>query len=112
MSEALDPALLAELSGIFRQEAAERLDVLRRQVDALQNPDAQDLADLFTSARREAHTIKGSAGTVGADELRSVALRLEKRLELYGREGRPLGEDDGRVLRALCGRLETALAAF
>lgn len=112
MSEVLDPDLLAELAGIFRQEATERLEVLRGQVAALQDPATPDLAGVFASARREAHTIKGSAGTVGADDMRSVALRLEKRLELYGRDGQALAEQDGKVLNELCQKLETALAAF
>lgn len=112
MSDGLDPELLAELAGIFREEAKERLAALREQLDALADPATPDLAGVYVAARREAHTIKGSAGTVGATDMRSTALRLEKRLELYARDAKALSADDAAVLGELCARLETALAAF
>lgn len=112
MSDGLDPELLAELAGIFREEARERLASLRTQLDALKDPATSDLAGMYMAARREAHTIKGSAGTVGASDMRSTALRLEKRLELFAREGKTLSLDDAAVLGDLCSKLEAALAVF
>lgn len=112
MDEVLDPELLAELGAIFREEASERLAALRAQVTALQDPALADRAAVYVDARREAHTLKGSAGTVGADDVRSVSLRLEKRLELYARAGATLAEADAKILNDLCDRLDAALAAF
>lgn len=112
MNEDLDPELLAELAAIFREEASERLAALRAQVAALQDPTLADRAAAYVHARREAHTLKGSAGTVNAEGVRSVALRLEKRLELYARDGDVLGAADANVLNELCDRLQMALADF
>lgn len=112
MNEALDPELLAELAAIFREEASERLQALRDHVAALQDSALGDRDAVFVNARREAHTLKGSAGTVAADDIRSIALRLEKRLELYARSADVLNAADAKVLNDLCDRLETALKGF
>lgn len=112
MNEVLDPELLAELVAIFREEASERLAALRVHVTALGDPTLADRAEVFVAARREAHTLKGSAGTVGADEVRSLSLRLEKRLELYERAADALGAADAKVLNELCDRMQIALEGF
>ena len=63
-----DHAFEAELIGVFLEDTGERivgLEALRAKGD-------------ITALRREAHTLKGSCGNVGAAGLAAYALRLEQ----------------------------------
>ena len=62
-----DEVFLAELVGLFLQDITKQLDLLAR---ALGDSDA-------ALCSRQAHTIKGSSATVGADALQKVASELE-----------------------------------
>jgi two-component system chemotaxis sensor kinase CheA len=65
----------AEFVEIFRDEARERLD---RIVDTLLALEAgRAPADAIDSLFRDTHTIKGSAGMVGLDEIRELAHAME-----------------------------------
>ena len=59
--------LVEELIAIFETDTAERLETLARAVET---------AD-YSTARQEAHTIKGSCGMVGALELQALAAATE-----------------------------------
>jgi len=67
------PDAVARIVRRFLEETDERLVSLRL---AAQNDDALEL-------ERSAHALKGSAGTVGANEMADLAARLEQ----IGREG-------------------------
>jgi HPt (histidine-containing phosphotransfer) domain-containing protein len=63
-----DAAFERELLQMFATDCAERLTRLERAVEA-QDDEA---------IRREAHTIKGAAANIGAEQLRRCALDLER----------------------------------
>lgn len=63
-----DTAFERELLQVFVTDCAERLTRLERAVKA-QDDEA---------IRREAHTIKGAAANIGAEQLRDCALGLER----------------------------------
>ncbi len=60
--------LLIEVLEIFQQQSGEYLEILQKAIDS---GDINVLAD-------EAHTIKGSAGSVGASELANRAQAIEQ----------------------------------
>lgn len=64
-----DRRLLRELVGVFVEEAPGRLAELRRAAAALDAP----------TVERVAHSLKGSAGLLGAASLRAVSAELEER---------------------------------
>jgi len=71
--DAWDPATTQQLREIFAEEAAEHLAVLGEQLPRLaKDPNA------VQEALRRAHTLKGSAGTVGFFCLQHAAHRLEE----------------------------------
>jgi HPt (histidine-containing phosphotransfer) domain-containing protein len=59
--------LVQELIAIFQTDTAERLEILARAVET----------DDYTTARQEAHTIKGSALQVGAIRLAEHCRQME-----------------------------------
>jgi two-component system chemotaxis sensor kinase CheA len=65
----------AELTGIFRDEAAERLDQMDAALLAVEAGDAG--AESVDSLFRNAHTIKGAAGMLGFDDIRMLAHAVE-----------------------------------
>ncbi len=68
-----------DLSQIFRDEAAERLDAMDRALLACESgqPGGEVVEELF----RHAHTIKGTAGLVGRDDVSSFAHEVEDVLD-------------------------------
>lgn len=68
-----DPA--AELSEIFRDEATERLDQMDAALVAIEAGDAG--AESVDSLFRHAHTIKGTAGILGLDDISTLAHAVE-----------------------------------
>jgi two-component system chemotaxis sensor kinase CheA len=65
-----------ELTGIFRDEAAERLDQMETALLAVERGDAG--AESVDSLFRNAHTIKGAAGMLGLDDIRALARAVEE----------------------------------
>ena len=65
----------AELTDIFRDEAAERLDQMETSLLAVESGNAD--ADAVDSLFRNAHTIKGAAGMLGLDDIRALAHAVE-----------------------------------
>ena len=76
-----------ELTRIFREELDERSGRLVAGAIALRHDELEDgrLQDLV----RDAHTIKGSAGLLGYDEIKEVASRLEHLWKQIGEGYRP-----------------------
>jgi two-component system, chemotaxis family, sensor kinase CheA len=72
----LDAEFNAELTEIFREESVTRLDQMDAALLAMEsgNADAETIGSLF----RNAHTIKGSAGMLGFEDIRSLAYAVEE----------------------------------
>ncbi|MET0564914.1 MAG: response regulator [Acidimicrobiia bacterium] len=95
-----------ELTRIFRDELEERSGRLVAGAIALRNDALDDgrIQDLI----RDAHTIKGSAGLLGYDEIKEVASRLEHLWKQIGEGYRPPG-DVVVAMEASAGRLLPSL---
>lgn len=94
-----DEDLLAEVAALAQTE-------LVRQVGALKAAlSASDAA----SARREAHTIKGTVATLGAHAVRDAAMAAEHAARDGDLEG---ATSHARQLETLCNRLIAELAAY
>jgi len=65
----------AELTDIFRDEAIRRLDQMDAALLSIESGDSG--AESIDSLFRNAHTIKGSAGLVGFDDVRALAHAVE-----------------------------------
>jgi HPt (histidine-containing phosphotransfer) domain-containing protein len=85
-----ESSLVEELIVIFQEDAAERLSLLARAVDA---------AD-YSTIRQEAHTIKGSALQVGANRVAEAS----RQVEVEARKPEP--ENLVPLYRALVGSFE------
>jgi signal transduction histidine kinase/CheY-like chemotaxis protein/HPt (histidine-containing phosphotransfer) domain-containing protein len=66
--------LLGSLAGLFRQSGSQQLAELRQAFETLDQP----------AAKRAAHSLKSSAGNIGATELADLARAIEEGLELEG----------------------------
>src|ERR1035437_9526771 len=82
---ALDAEFNAELTEIFREEATTRLDQMGKALLAMEagHADAETIDALF----RNAHTIKGSAGMLGFEDVRSLGHAVEDILASVREEG-------------------------
>jgi two-component system, chemotaxis family, sensor kinase CheA len=82
---ALDAEFNAELTEIFREEATTRLDQMDKALLAMEagHADAETIDSLF----RNAHTIKGSAGMLGFEDVRSLGHAVEDILASVREEG-------------------------
>jgi HPt (histidine-containing phosphotransfer) domain-containing protein len=67
LADSGDAELVEELIAIFQTDTAERLEVMRRAIDARD----------FVAVGAEAHTIKGSAVQVGANRLAEFCRQME-----------------------------------
>ncbi len=83
---------LEVLSGIFRAEADERLQSLADIFLAFDAEPGQ-IPELLVQAFREAHSLKGSAGTLGFDRVAALSHRLEDVLGALNRRGGAIGSE-------------------
>lgn len=97
LSAAVGPAGCIRLVGIFVEETRERIERIRALALA-------DAIDDFVTLEREAHSLKGAAGTYGAELLAEVA----RKLEMACNEEK--GEEAGEIAEDLIGQAEKALA--
>ncbi len=67
---------LEQLAGVFRAEALEHIKGLAAALFALEDG-SDDVSELLVRAFREAHSLKGSAGTLGFERVSVVTHRLE-----------------------------------
>ena len=97
-----------ELTRIFRDELEERSGRLVAGAIALRHDELEDgrIQDLI----RDAHTIRGSAGLLGYDEIKEVASRLENLWKQIGEGYRPTDEVVV-AMEASAGRLLPSLDA-
>jgi len=94
----LDAELTAELTEIFREEATTRLDRMDEALLAMESGDAG--AEAIDSLFRNAHTIKGSAGMLGFDDIRTLGHAVEDVLSSVREAGVFPPELAGPLLRA------------
>ena len=87
---------LAELRDAFAQDAAERVEILRKAID---NGDTSTL-------RNVAHTLKGSCTNIGATAMAELCLALEN----HGREAKIQGTVE--LVEALAEAYESTTQAF
>jgi len=83
-AEALDPELAQLLAETFEQELRELLGAVPEMVAGLTDPAQQ--ANLCADLGRIFHTVKGSAATVGRDDLRRVGSTLQDEFESHADE--------------------------
>jgi len=94
LEECGETDLVAELIAIFQTDTASRLEILAQAVET---------AD-YTTARQEAHTIKGSALQVGADSLAELCRQMEVEARKPQPEGLiPLFREMLRSFDEICG---------
>ncbi|MFY9223768.1 MAG: response regulator [Blastocatellia bacterium] len=72
-----EPNLLLELIDMFVKDAPKKLDILR---NALQQSN-------FVEVRRIAHTLKGSSGSLGANQMMKICAEMEQRCKNNSFEG-------------------------
>jgi HPt (histidine-containing phosphotransfer) domain-containing protein len=68
LAECGDESLIKEVLGVFRSDTTERLEKLRAAIAQDNRPQVQS----------EAHSMKGAAGQVGANNLAAICLQLEQ----------------------------------
>ncbi|MCU0661625.1 MAG: Hpt domain-containing protein [Myxococcota bacterium] len=96
------PEQLAHLSAVFRTEAQEHLRGLAEAFLNLEESNFANLDELLGEAFRHAHSLKGSAGTLGFARVAAMSRRLEDVLTLlrHGKIKMQEGSPD-MLLRAL-----------
>jgi two-component system chemotaxis sensor kinase CheA len=94
----LDAELTAELNDVFREEATTRLDQMDAALLAMESGDSG--AEAIDSLFRNAHTIKGSAGMLGFDDIRLLGHAVEDVLASVREAGVFPPELAGPLLRA------------
>jgi two-component system chemotaxis sensor kinase CheA len=98
---------LEQLAGVFRAEAIEHIKALAEVLFTLEEGGG-DVTDLLNRAFREAHSLKGSAGTLGFERVEAVTHRMEDVLGSLKARGDALG---GGALDTLLTALEVVRQA-
>ena len=80
-AEGFDPELVQLLAETFQQELRELLGAVPEMIAGLADPAQQ--ANLCADLGRIFHTVKGSAATVGRDDLRDVGSTLQNEFESH-----------------------------
>ena len=102
-SETFDPELAAFLAETFQQELRELLGAVPEMLGGLADPAQQ--ANLCADLGRIFHTVKGSAATVGRNDLRDVGKTLQDEFDRYADEATlPLPPE---FIEGLSGPIET-----
>ncbi|MCP4601887.1 MAG: response regulator [Proteobacteria bacterium] len=81
----LPPEQLEQLNGVFRAESIEHIKALAEVFFALEDG-SEKMPELLTRAFREAHSLKGSAATLGFDRVEAITHKLEDVLGQLSRE--------------------------
>lgn len=102
-AETFDPELAAFLAETFQQELRELLGAVPEMLGGLADPAQQ--ANLCADLGRIFHTVKGSAATVGRNDLRDVGKTLQDAFDQYTDDGTlPLPPE---FIEGLAGPIET-----
>jgi|GEM_PF-172032 len=89
---------------IFLEEARQLLDDLNHDLVILEQSPRD--AEVLHRVLRAAHTLKGSAATVGYEKIRAIAHRMEDVLQLVRDQGSGLSPDAVDVLLAAADRID------
>lgn len=98
---------MEQLSGVFRSEAIEHVKAIAEVLFALEEG-GRDATPLLDRAFREAHSLKGSAATLGFNRVAALTHRFEDALGALRKDHARINP---QVLDALLETLETARAA-
>ncbi len=93
-SGAENKAIPRELLEVFRLEAQDHFNAVRRLLEGLRS----GRTELIQELRRTVHTLKGSAGAVGFVDMASLAHRMEDLLDALHDGAIPMGPDVPRLL--------------
>ena len=105
--ETFDPELAAFLAETFQQELQELLGTVPEMIGGLADPAQQ--ANLCADLARVFHTVKGSAATVGRNDLRDVGKTLQDAFDRWADDAtQPLPPD---FLESLAAPVETVFLA-
>jgi two-component system chemotaxis sensor kinase CheA len=102
----MERELLALVWPVFSEECREHLEALGSGLLGLERASGEDLGNLLRSLKRTAHTLKGSASSVGLDEVEHLAHDLE---DLLGDASRPFTRERVNAALAVVARMDTAL---
>jgi two-component system chemotaxis sensor kinase CheA len=102
----MDRDLLALVWPVFSDECREHLEALGSGLLGLERSAGDDLGNLLRSLKRTAHTLKGSASSVGLDDIEHLAHDLE---DLLGDTARPFTRERVNAALAVVARMDTAL---
>ncbi len=73
----MDPEIFQKIWPVFRAEAAEHLEALTSNVLQLEMDPARRPAGVLDAVRRAAHSLKGSAGSLGLGDIERIAHAIE-----------------------------------
>lgn len=105
----MDPQVLRSLWPIFSAETREQVQAIGTKLLELEQPPTEREPDVLTSLKRTVHSLKGSAASLGLDDIERLAHAIEDGLAGFGPEDmlpRGMVESSLRGLSAI----ETALA--
>ncbi len=109
VAPAMDEMLLKQVWPVFRLEAAEQMAAIRGGVAALAGDLAQRPPDLLESVKRSAHSLKGSAGSLGVLSLVRVAHQIEELLSSRAKDA-ALGADGAQAVGDALVAIESIIA--
>ncbi len=105
----MDPQVLRSLWPIFSAETREQVQAIGTKMLELEQPPAEREPDLLHSLKRLVHSLKGSAASLGLDDIEQVVHTIEDGLARFKPDDRLPREVVERTLRGLSG-IEGALA--
>ncbi|MFY1827094.1 Hpt domain-containing protein, partial [Myxococcus fulvus] len=105
----MDPQLLRSIWPVFSAETREQIQAIGAKVLGLEGPSHEREADLLPSLKRLVHSLKGSAASLGLDDIEQVVHAIEDGLaHIRTDDGLPRDAVES-MLRGLSG-IETAMA--
>src|SRR5688572_760304 len=93
--------LLKQIWPIFRAEAAEYVEALSRDILVLESDSAEQRGVALDAIRRNAHSLKGSASSLGLVVIERIAHAIEGAIEKGQRNERYAPEAVAAMLAAL-----------
>ncbi|MCP3060792.1 response regulator [Myxococcus sp. K38C18041901] len=105
----MDPQLLRSIWPVFSAETREQIQAIGAKVLGLEGPSHEREADLLPSLKRLVHSLKGSAASLGLDDIEQVVHAIEDGLtHIRTDDGLPRAAVES-MLRGLSG-IEAAMA--
>ncbi len=105
----MDPQLLRSIWPVFSAETREQIQAIGSKVLGLEGPVQGREPDLLPSLKRLVHSLKGSAASLGLDDIEQVVHAIEDGLAAFNQEERLPRDTVEAMLRGLSA-IETAMA--